>query len=87
MEISGSVLIAVMGLAVSVITFFIGRLSAARSSGQEYGVMLTEIGYIKSGVDELKKKTEQSDRRYIELAERVTALEETVKIYHQGGNL
>ena len=87
MEISVTVLIAFMGLAVSVATFFIGRTTAAKNSGKEYGVMLTEIGYIKSGVDELKKKTEQSESRYIELAERVTALEETVNIYHQGGNL
>jgi len=72
---------------VSAGTFCLGRLSAARSGGQEYGVMLTEIGYIKSGVDELKKKTELSDKRYIDLAERVTALEETVKIYHQGGKV
>ena len=64
-----TVAIAVAGLAVSVGTFFIGRTTAAKNSGKEYGVMLTEIGYIKSGVDELKKKTEQSDRRYIELAE------------------
>lgn len=74
--------IAFCGLAVSVATFFIGRMTSAKNSGQEYGVMLTEIGYIKSGVDDMKKKMEQSDRRYIDLAERVTSLEEAVKIYH-----
>ena len=79
-----SVLIGVCGFALSVGTFFIGRTTAAKSSGQEYGVMLTEIGYIKSGVDDMKKKMEQSDRRYVELAERVTALEEAAKIYHGG---
>ena len=85
MSIDMTVLIAVIGGAVSVGTFFIGRLTAAKTSGQEYGVMLTEIGYIKSGVDDMKKKMEQSDKRYIDLAERVTALEEVVKIYHNGG--
>ncbi|MBP3378433.1 MAG: hypothetical protein J6L96_06765 [Clostridia bacterium] len=78
------VIITVCGLAVSVATFFIGRLTSARNGGQEYGVMLTEIGYIKSGVDDMKKKMEQSDRRYIDLAERVTSLEEAVRIYHHG---
>lgn len=80
-----SIIIAACGLVLSVATFFIGRMTSAKNSGQEYGVMLTEIGYIKSGVDDMKKKMEQSDRRYIDLAERVTALEEMVKIYHQGG--
>ncbi|MBR5252680.1 MAG: hypothetical protein IKV39_02245 [Clostridia bacterium] len=78
------IILAFCGLAVSVATFFIGRMSSARSGGQEYGVMLTEIGYIKSGVDDMKKKMEQSDRRYIDLAERVTSLEEAMRIYHHG---
>lgn len=77
-----TVVIAVLGCVLSVATFLIGRTSAAKSSGQEYGVMLTEIGYIKSGVDDMKKKMEQSDRRYMDLAERVTSLEEAMKIYH-----
>lgn len=76
-------LITVCGFALSAATFFIGRMTAAKTSGQEYGVMLTEIGYIKSGVDDMKKKMEQSDKRYIDLAERVTALEETARIYHR----
>lgn len=85
MEVNATVLIAAIGLAVSVVTFFIGRQSAAKNSGKEYGVMLTEIGYIKSGVDDMKRKMEQSDKRYIDLAERVTALEEKMAIYHHGG--
>lgn len=80
MEIS--VLIALVGLALSAATFFLGRMTSARNSGQENGVMLTEIGYIKSGIDDMKKKMETADRRYIDLAERVTALEEKVEIYH-----
>ena len=83
MNIDVSILIAVCGFALSVGTFFIGRVTAAKTSGQEYGVMLTEIGYIKSGVDDMKKKMEQSDKRYIDLAERVKALEEVVRVYHR----
>ena len=85
MEINGTILIALMGFAVSVATFFIGRQTAAKNSGKEYGVMLTEIGYIKSGVDDMNRKMEQSDNRYIALAGRVTALEEKMAIYHHGG--
>ena len=85
MEISVTVLIAVMGFAVSVATFFIGRLSAAKNSGKEDGIMLTEIGYIKSGVDDMKRKMEQTDKHYNDLDKRVTTLERTVEMYHQGG--
>ena len=86
MTVDIAVLIAVCGCALSVGTFFVGRMTAAKTSGQEYGVMLTEIGYIKSIVDDVKKKIEQSDKRYIDLAERVTALEEKVQIYHKEGH-
>ncbi len=80
-----TVLIAVCGCAVSVGTFFIGRTTAAKNSGKEYGVMLTEIGYIKSGVDDMKRKMEQSDKRYLDMEKRVTSLEEKMSIYHHGG--
>lgn len=87
MNIDVSILISVLGVVLSVGTFFVGRMTAAKTSGQEYGVMLTEIGYIKSGVDDMKKKMEQSDKRYIDLEKRVTAIEEAMKIYHNGGHL
>lgn len=83
MNIDITILIAVVGLALSVGTFFVGRMTAAKTSGQEYGVMLTEIGYIKSGVDDMKKKMEQSDRRYIDLEKRLSKVEEAMKIYHK----
>ena len=75
-------IVTICGCAVSVASFFLGRMTSAKNSGQEYGVMLTDIGYIKSGIDDMKKKMEQSDKRYIDLEKRVTALEESVKIYH-----
>ena len=78
-----TVLIAVGGILLSAATFFIGRVTAAKSDGQEYGVMLTEIGYIKSGVDDMKKKMEQSDKRYIEMEKRLSKVEEAMKIYHK----
>lgn len=86
MNVDINVLIGVLAFALSVGTFFIGRMTAAKNTGQEYGVMLTDIGYIKSGIDDMKKKMEQSDKRYIDLEKRVTALEEIVKIYHSGGS-
>ena len=78
-----SILIAVCGLALSAGTFFVGRQTAAKNNGREYGVMLTEIGYIKSGVDDMKHKMEQSDKRYIEMEKRLSKVEEAMKIYHR----
>lgn len=83
MNMDITVLIAVLGLMFTAAAFFVGRMTAAKTSGQEYGVMLTEIGYIKSGVDDMKKKMEQSDKRYIEMEKRLSKVEEAMKIYHR----
>lgn len=45
-------------------------------------IVLTEIGYIKSGIDDIKRKQEIEDARYIELAERLSRLEARVDEFH-----
>ena len=80
-----SVLVAVIGVAVSVGTFFIGRTTAAKNSGQQTGQVLTELGYIKKGIDGLEKKMERMEQQYKNLDVRVSKLEEIVRIYHAEG--
>ena len=80
-----SVLVAVIGVAVSVGTFFIGRTTAPKNSGQQTGQVLTELGYIKKGIDGLEKKMERMEQQYNKLDVRVSKLEEIVRIYHAEG--
>jgi hypothetical protein len=75
----------IVGFALSVGTFFIGRQTASHNDGKKEGQILTELGYIKSGVDDMKRKMEQSDERYTLLASRVQSLEEKMNMYHHGG--
>lgn len=82
MQIDLSVLIAICGCALSVATFFIGRTTAAKNAGQQTGQVLTELGYIKKGVDGLEKRFEKLQENYNELKTRVTKLEEKVGFYH-----
>lgn len=85
MTIELSVLIAVIGCALSVGTFFIGRVTAAKSSGQQTGQVLTELGYIKKGIDGLEQKMERMEQQYTKLDVRVSKLEEAIRIYHKEG--
>jgi predicted nuclease with TOPRIM domain len=82
MQIDVSVLIAICGCALSVATFFIGRTTSAKNAGQQTGQVLTELGYIKKGVDGLEKRFERLQENYNELKTRVTKLEEKVGFYH-----
>ncbi|MDL2235848.1 hypothetical protein LJC07_06865 [Christensenellaceae bacterium OttesenSCG-928-L17] len=78
-----SFLIALLGAFVSSATFFAGRRSASKQEGKETGTMLTEIGYIKSGIDDIKRKQSQQDEKHVEIISRLTALESATEQAHQ----
>lgn len=77
-----TLLISLIGVALSVGTFFIGRTTASKADGKQEGQILTELGYIKSGVDDMKRKMENMEKSYHNLEGRVARLEERVNIYH-----
>lgn len=78
-----SILISIIGAAVAVGTFFIGRLTAAKTSGKQDGTMLTEIGYIKANTDEIKAEQKEQRKTNSEYAQRLTAVEESAKSAHK----
>ena len=78
-----TVLISIIGVALSVGTFFIGRTTVSKADGKQEGQILTELGYIKSGVDDMKRKMESMEKSYHNLEGRVARLEERVNIYHK----
>ena len=41
----------------------------SRNEGKQTGAILTELGYIKSSVDDIKRKQEQQDSRHFELVQ------------------
>lgn len=46
-------------------------------------MVLTELGYIKSGVDDIKRKQEKQDEQHIEVVSRLTAVESSAKQAHK----
>ena len=91
MTIELSVLIAVLGFALSVGTFFVGRLTAARSDGITDGEMKSDVRHIKNAVDKQGDKLDRVVEDYEEvkvelekLKGRVIALEQRVKMLHGG---
>ncbi len=49
----------------------------ARSGVKEDGQLLSDIGYIKSGVDELKRRLERQETMNLEVQSRLSAVEES----------
>lgn len=52
------------------------------AAGKKDGVLLTEIGYIKSGVDDIKRKQEKEDERHLKVVERLSVVESSAKQAH-----
>lgn len=84
-----AILSAILGLLGTVCAIVFGYASYKRNcrtdnkdDGKESGTILTEIGYIKSGVDDIKRKQDKQDERHIEIISRVTAVEQSAKQAH-----
>ena len=56
--------------------------SDEQQDGRESGTLLTEIGYIKANTDDIKRKQEKQDEQYLELTERMVAVEQSTKQAH-----
>ena len=89
MEINVSVLIAVVGCALSVGTFFIGRVTSAKTTGKEDGELKSDIKYIRASVEKQEAKIEKVAGNYDdirleiqELKGKLSALEQKVKMLH-----
>lgn len=54
-----------------------------KKDGATTGTLMSDVGYIKAGVDDLKRKQETSETRHYALAERVTAVEASASQAHK----
>jgi len=54
------------------------RLDAS-GSGRESASVITEIGHVKSGIEEIKTRLDRREREYIEVVGRLTAIETECK--------
>lgn len=80
--VSLALLCTLVGGAIGIATFARNKAKDDRSEGQQSGQMLTELGYIKSGIDDIK--TEQREQRRIntETATKLAAVEASAKQAH-----
>lgn len=64
------------------IAFARGKRQDTSAAGEKSGTMLAEIGYIRSGIDDIKCEQREQRRMNNSLCSRVTALEESNKQAH-----
>lgn len=74
-----TVIVSAIGVIAAVMTGFIGYQNGLKKNscrdGEERGVLMTEIGYIKAGIERIEKQQERYDQEYRELNLRVNTIE------------
>ena len=78
-DIFVKILIPVLSLVLAGATFFIGRLTASKSDGEKSGAMASDLGYIKAGVDDLKKELRDLRDGMADLNSRMAVAEQEIK--------
>lgn len=71
------------GIIFGYVAFHRSRKKDEQDDGERSGTLLTEIGYIKSGVDDIKRKQEKQDAQHLEIVTRMTAVEASAKQAHK----
>lgn len=75
--------VGVVGMIFGFVSMLRNKKSDDKSEGKEDGIILTELGYIKAGVDDMKRDTREFRNEMQELHDRVVRNEESCKQAHK----
>lgn len=73
-------MVAVVGVAISVLTFFIGRVLSGEARGRELGEMKRNMEHLQKSVDGVSNKLDALREENQKSSERLARLEEHVRL-------
>lgn len=76
-------IVSISGSICTIVSFLVGRNSAAKKSGFEEGKLETDISYIKSRLDEVLDKQTVNTQKLNEQQEHIARVEESTKQAHK----
>lgn len=85
MNLDVTLIVTVVGFALSVGTFFVGRQSAAKSAGRENGAVLTRLDSIDEKMGKIDLSLGSVNTQLGEQRDRITRIETKMELYHGGG--
>lgn len=78
-----SIIAAIAGVVFGIVAIARNRRQDSTEAGERTGEILSELGYIKSGVDDVKRKQEKSDETIMGFLKDLTAVQESTKQAHK----
>lgn len=73
----------IIGVIFGLVTLFRNKRQDDNTEGRESGAVLSDLGYIKAGVDEIKAEQKEQRKTNIDFIRRLTAVEESTKQAHK----
>ena len=78
-----SIAAGVAGVVFGIAAIARNRRQDSTEAGERSGEIMSELGYIKSGVDDVKRKQEKSDETIMGFLKDLTAVQESAKQAHK----
>ena len=78
-----SLIVGAAGIVFGLVTLFRNKRQDDNEAGKASGTILSDIGYIKAGVDEIKAEQKEQRKTNIDFITRLTAVEESAKQAHK----
>ena len=78
-----SLTFAALGYLIAYLTFQRNKKKDDVAEGKSQGTIASDVGYIKAGVDDLKREIADQRRIVVEQGERLTRVEESTKQAHK----
>ena len=82
-SITLSALFGIGGLVFGIISAVRNKKTDDTKEAKEDGIVLTELGYIKSGIDDIKHKQFEQDKQNLNFVKELTVVEESTKQAHK----
>lgn len=83
LSVSLSAVFGIGGLIFGIITATRNKKTDVSKEAKEGGIVLTELGYIKKGIDGIEQRLEKQENQYIDVVRHLTAVEESTKQAHK----
>ena len=65
---------------LSAISFLRTRRRDSQKVGEHTGAVMTELGYIKSGIDDIKRRQDKLEARHTAMLERLASVETALRL-------
>lgn len=78
-----SIVAAIAGVVFGLATYNRNKKKDNAEDGKQSGIVLTELGYIKSSVDDIKRKQDRQDDQTLKFMTDLTAVQESAKQAHK----